>query len=159
VGVIAGSVYETNLERDFPTSPLRRFDSLDEMMTAVGSGETSPPCSGSLQIDYHAPQSGDGDLRRHRPGHSPASDIRIAVRPDAPNLLRWVNLYLAGHVGMLDDAEIVQRYLDAERVPVTVSAFRGRRARAALAAHRRHWCPLARMRRSPTRSSRPTATA
>jgi hypothetical protein len=34
------------------------------------------------------------------------------VRPDAPNLLRWVNLYLADHVGMLDDAEIVKRYLD-----------------------------------------------
>jgi hypothetical protein len=36
------------------------------------------------------------------------------VRPDAPNLLRWINLYLADHVGMLDDAKIVRRYLDEE---------------------------------------------
>lgn len=45
------------------------------------------------------------------------SDLRIAVRPDAPNLLRWVNLYPADHVGMLDDAEIVQRSLDRELEP------------------------------------------
>jgi hypothetical protein len=50
----------------------------------------------------------DPDIRQ-------SSDIRIAIRPDAPNLLRWVNLYLADHVGMLDDAEIVHRYLDQNR--------------------------------------------
>jgi Holliday junction resolvase RusA-like endonuclease len=52
----------------------------------------------------------DPDIRQ-------SSDIRIAVRPDAPNLLKWVNLYLADHVGMLDDAKIVQRYLDWESAP------------------------------------------
>lgn len=118
VGVVAGSVYETNLERDFPTSRLRRFDSLAEMMTAVRSGEAFAALHGGLQIDYlmrRDPASAiyvaiDPDIRQ-------SSDIRIAIRPDAPNLLRWVNLYLADHVGMLDDAEIVQRYLDRESEP------------------------------------------
>jgi len=113
VGVVSGSVYETNLERDFPTSPLRRFETLHEMMAAVGGGETFAALHGGLQVDYFMrrnPASAiyiaiDPDIRQ-------SSDIRIAVRPDAPNLLRWVNLYLADHVGMLDDAEIVQRYLD-----------------------------------------------
>jgi hypothetical protein len=50
----------------------------------------------------------DADIRQ-------SSEIRIAVRPDAPNLLRWVDLYLANHVGMLDDAGIVQRYLHWEQ--------------------------------------------
>jgi len=118
VGVVAGSVYETNLERDFPTSRLRRFDNLADMMTAVRSGEAFAALHGGLQIDYFMRRNPataiyvaiDPDIRQ-------SSDIRIAVRPDAPNLLKWVNLYLADHVGMLDDAKIVQRYLDWESAP------------------------------------------
>jgi polar amino acid transport system substrate-binding protein len=118
VGVVAGSVYASNLERDFPTSRLRRFDSLAEMMAAVRSGEIFAALHGGLQVDYFMrrnPASAiyvaiDPDIRQ-------SSDIRIAVRPDAPNLLRWINLYLADHVGMLDDAEIVQRYLDRGSEP------------------------------------------
>jgi ABC-type amino acid transport substrate-binding protein len=116
MGVVAGSVYETNLERDFPTSRLRLFESLDAMMAAVRSGETFAAMHGGLQIDYYMRRNPataiyvavDPDIRQ-------SSDIRIAIRPDAPNLLRWINLYLADHVGMLDDAEIVQRYLDQNR--------------------------------------------
>ena len=113
VGVIAGSVYETNRERDFPGSRLRRFDTLHEMMEAVRSGQIFAAVSGGLQVDYY--------LRRHPataiyvavdPDIHQPDDIRIAVRPDAPNLLRWVNVYLANHVGMLEDAEIVRRYLE-----------------------------------------------
>jgi hypothetical protein len=37
-------------------------------------------------------------------------DIRIAVCPDAPNLLRWVNVYLADHVGQLEASELIERY-------------------------------------------------
>ena len=118
VGVIAGSVYETNLVRDFPNSPRREFDSLDEMLAAVRSGETFAALHGGLQIDYFMRRNPataiyvaiDPDIRQ-------SSDIRIAIRPDAPNLLHWVNLYLADHAGMLDDAEIVQRYLDWESKP------------------------------------------
>ena len=40
-----------------------------------------------------------------------SSDIRIAVRPDAPNLMRWVNVYLANHVGVLDKSELMERYV------------------------------------------------
>jgi ABC-type amino acid transport substrate-binding protein len=116
VGVIGGSVYETNLERDFPKSPLRRFETLGEMMAAVRAGETFAALSGGLQVDYYMrshPATAiyvaiDPDIRH-------PDDIRIAVRPDAPNLLRWIDLYLAIHVGMLDDAEIVRRYLGREQ--------------------------------------------
>jgi polar amino acid transport system substrate-binding protein len=118
VGVIAGSVYETNLERDFPTSRLRRFDSLDAMMTAVGSGETFAALHGSLQIDYFMRRNPASAIYiAIHPDIRQSSDIRIAIRPDAPNLRNWVNLYLAGHVGILDDGEIVQRYLDWEPEP------------------------------------------
>jgi ABC-type amino acid transport substrate-binding protein len=116
VGVVRGSVYQTIQERDFPRSRLRTFEGLGEMMAAVRSGKTFAGMHGGLQIDYYLRRNPataiyvavDPDIRQ-------SSDIRIAVRPDAPNLLRWVDLYLANHVGMLDDAEIVQRYLDRER--------------------------------------------
>jgi ABC-type amino acid transport substrate-binding protein len=116
VGVVRGSVYQTILERDFPRSKLRTFDSLGEMMAAVRAGETFAGMHGGLQIDYFMRSNPataiyvavDPDIRQ-------SSDIRIAVRPDAPNLLRWVNLYLANHVGRLTDAEIVQRYLNREQ--------------------------------------------
>jgi ABC-type amino acid transport substrate-binding protein len=116
VGVVRGSVYQTIQERDFPRSRLRTFEGLGEMMAAVRSGKTFAGMHGGLQIDYYLRRNPataiyvavDPDIRQ-------SSDIRIAVRPDAPNLLRWVDLYLANHVGMLDDAEIVQRYLDRQR--------------------------------------------
>ena len=34
------------------------------------------------------------------------------MRPDAPNLLQWVNVYLANHIGLLDSEEIVERYIN-----------------------------------------------
>jgi hypothetical protein len=91
---------------------LRNFDSLAEMMEAVCGGDIFAGMHGGLQIDYlmrSDPATAiyvavDGDIDQ-------SSDIRIAVRPDSPNLLRWVDLYLANHVGMLDDSEIVRRYL------------------------------------------------
>ena len=113
VGVIEGSVYETNLKRDFPGSPLRRFKRLDEMMTALRNGEIFAVMNGGLQLDYY--------MRRNPataiyvaidPDITQPDDIRIAVRPDAPNLLRWIDLYLANHIGMLDDSAVVQRYLE-----------------------------------------------
>lgn len=39
-------------------------------------------------------------------------NIRIAVRPDAPNLLRWLNMYLDKYVGLLD-AEAVRKGFNA----------------------------------------------
>jgi ABC-type amino acid transport substrate-binding protein len=116
VGVIAGSIYETNLERDFPSSRLRRFEHLDEMMVALRNGEIFAVMNGGLQLDYYLRSNPataiyvavDPDIRQ-------PDEIRIAVRPDAPNLLRWVDIYLANHVGMLEDSEIVQRYLNWEQ--------------------------------------------
>lgn len=115
LGVIAGSIYETNLERDFPRSPLRRFERLDEMMAALRNGEIFAAMNGGLQLDYFMRRNPataiyvaiDPDIRE-------PDDIRIAVRPDAPNLLRWIDLYLANHVGIQQDAEIVERYLEWE---------------------------------------------
>jgi len=85
-------------------------------MAALRNGDIFAVMNGGLQLDYYLRSNPataiyvavDPDIRQ-------PDEIRIAIRPDAPNLLRWVDLYLANHVGMLDDSEIVRRYLDRER--------------------------------------------
>ncbi len=45
------------------------------------------------------------------------------MRPDAPNLLRWLNIYLANHVGLLDAKGVIKRYreLHAEEPKISSS--------------------------------------
>lgn len=112
VGVEKGSVNAVYIARDFPNVKLKTFPDLAKIMAAVKTGKIFAGMYGSLRTNFY--------LRRH-----PAlaiyiavdskirvsSDIRIAVRPDAPDLLRWINLYLANNVGMMDHKKIIDRYL------------------------------------------------
>lgn len=112
VGVEAGSVYQTILKRDLPRVQVKAFSELDDIVNAVKEGDIFAGIHGSLQTHYFIrshPATAiyvavDSNVRL-------SSDIRIAVRSDAPNLLRWVDLYLANHVGMLEHADILDSYL------------------------------------------------
>jgi polar amino acid transport system substrate-binding protein len=113
VGVLEGSIYAGLLERDMPELAVQEYGSLPEIMTAVKEGRIFAGLHGELQIEYY--------MRLHpetaihvavEPESRHPSDISIAVRPDAPNLLRWVNVYLADHVGLLDKSKLIERYLE-----------------------------------------------
>lgn len=110
IGVLEGSVYQTILERDYSRYRSKTYRSLAEMMTAVREGRIFAGVHGELQVSYYMhlyPSTAiyvAVDPEVHQP-----SDISIAVRPDSPNLLRWMNVYLASHVGLLDSEEIVAR--------------------------------------------------
>lgn len=115
-GVLEGSVYEENAERDFPGIRLRVYESFPEMITAVRAGEILGAYHGEIRIGYQMRQHPEYAIYI---GVQPAirnvsSDISIAVRPDAPNLLRWLNLYLGSHVGVLDAQEVIKRYEDSQ---------------------------------------------
>jgi hypothetical protein len=85
------------------------------MMAAVRSGEIFAAMNGALQVNYFMRRNpATATYVAIDPGIGQPDDIRIAVRPDAPNLLRWIDLYLANHIGMPEDAEIAERYLDLE---------------------------------------------
>jgi ABC-type amino acid transport substrate-binding protein len=113
IGVVEGSVYETILDRDFPALEMKPFPDLPTLMQAVRNDEILGGVHGGLQIAFFMrrhPSTAihvavDPELRR-------TSDICIAVRPDAPNLLRWVDVYLATHVGLDESDAIVARYLE-----------------------------------------------
>ena len=50
----------------------------------------------------------------HEPRVRHPSDISIAVRPDAPNLLHWVKVCLANHIDLLDSTETATIFLDRD---------------------------------------------
>jgi hypothetical protein len=84
---------------------------LPDIITAVKEGRIFAGLHGELQTEYYMrrnPETAIYVALEPRARHP--SDINIAVRPDAPNLLQWVNVYLANHVGLFAGTEIVQRY-------------------------------------------------
>ena len=117
VGVLEGSVYEATLKEDLPRLRPRLYQGLPEMMAAVRAGEIFAGLHGQVQIEFYMREQPDTaiyvdvEARERSP-----SDISIAVRPDSPNLLRLVNIYLANHVGLLRPQEVIERYRKARKV-------------------------------------------
>lgn len=115
IAVLEGSIYATLVERDLPQLPIRHFDSVAEVVQAVKDGLTFGGLHGGIAIDYYMrehPETAiyvgiEPDLQR-------PDDISIAVRPDAPNLLRWINIYLDNHVGLMDSEEVIDRFLNQQ---------------------------------------------
>jgi ABC-type amino acid transport substrate-binding protein len=112
-GVLEGSIYETVLERDLPEVEITRYPDLNTLMQAVKDDRIFGGVHGELQIAFYMREhpstaihvAVDRELRS-------TSDISIAVRPDAPNLLRWVDVYLATNVGVEESDAVVERYAD-----------------------------------------------
>jgi ABC-type amino acid transport substrate-binding protein len=118
VGVLEGSVYAGLLKRDMPQLTVRTYRSLAEIVSAVKEGHIFAGLHGELQIEYYMRQHPETAIYvAVEPDVRLPSDICIAVRPDAPNLLRWVNVYLADHVGILDKSELIERYLEPTLEP------------------------------------------
>jgi ABC-type amino acid transport substrate-binding protein len=112
-GVLADSINEWMLKRYLPQFALKRYDSLPDIITDVKEGRIFGGLHGELQIEYYMRRNPETAIYvALEPRARQPSDISIAVRPDAPNLLQWVNVYLANHVGLLESNEIVERYLD-----------------------------------------------
>lgn len=113
VGVVKGTVYQSQLKDELPPELIKTYANLDEIMAAVRSGEIFAGIHGSLQTQYFMREHSelaiyiaiDSDLQL-------PSDIRIAVRADAPNLKNWINLYLAAYVGVLNHKKIIEKYSD-----------------------------------------------
>lgn len=111
VGVQKGSIYAARFARDLPQIRTRTYDTFPEMVAAVKDGKIFAAYHGEIQIQYYMREHPETNIRV---GIDPLvrnpSNISIAVRPDAPNLLHWLNIYLANNVGALDVKGLLQRY-------------------------------------------------
>jgi ABC-type amino acid transport substrate-binding protein len=115
-GVLADSINESMLKWSMPQFSVKRYSSLAELITAVKEGQIFAGLHGELQIEYYMRRNPETAIYvAVEPRARHPSDISIAVRPDSPNLLRWVNVYLSNHVGLLESTEIVERYM---KIPV-----------------------------------------
>ena len=87
------------------------------MMADVRGGNIFAGLHGQVQIEFFMREHPDTAIyvAVESEGRHP-SDISIAVRPDSPNLLRLINIYLANHVGLLSPAEVIERYEMARAV-------------------------------------------
>jgi len=114
VGALKGSVYQTTLERDFPRVRIKLFANLADLMQAVRNNEVFAGLHGGLQTRFYMYRYPSTAIHVAIDRQSRLnSDICIAVRPDAPNLLRWVDVYLANRVGLEDSQAIITRYAEA----------------------------------------------
>jgi polar amino acid transport system substrate-binding protein len=114
IGVVKGSLYGPLLRRDYPKVQVQPFPGLAEMIEAVKAGRVYAGFHGGLQLDYYMRQHPETAIYIGvDPEARYPSDISIAVRPDSPNLLRWVNVYLGDHVGQLDASELIERYAES----------------------------------------------
>ena len=86
-------------------------------MADVRAGEIFAGLHGQVQIEFFMREHPDTAIyvAVESEGRHP-SDISIAVRPDSPNLLRLVNIYLANNVGLLSPAELIERHLEARKL-------------------------------------------
>ncbi len=109
-GVLAGSIYQETLEQDLPQFPVRPFNSLPEMINAVRGGQVFAGLHGELELEFYIRQNPGTAIHIGITTEVRRDDIRIAVRPDAPNLLHWVNVYLDKYVGLLDTAAVIGRF-------------------------------------------------
>ena len=110
-GVLEGSIHQETLEQDLPQFPVKLYQSLPEIVTAVKEGRIFAGLHGEVELEFYMRQNPETaiDVGIEPKVRHPA-DISIAVRPDAPNLLRWVNVYLDNHVGLLDTAAVIDRF-------------------------------------------------
>lgn len=112
IAVVEGSIYATLVARDLPQFPIKQVGSVAELVQAVKEGLTFAGLHGGVAIDYYMrknPETAiyvgiEPDLQR-------PDEISVAVRPDGPNLLHWINIYLDNFVGLLDSQAVIDRFL------------------------------------------------
>lgn len=95
IGVIGGTSYVGFLAEDFPDAQAVEFDSWDDMLAAVKSGELVALLYDEIEIGNwrHADAAGAVELRPyHLEGHP--DTIAIAMRPADGDLKAWIDLYL-----------------------------------------------------------------
>ncbi len=111
LGVLKGSVYARTLELEFPQFKVEEYESFPEIMAAIKERKIFGGYHGEIQIKFFMRQHPEFAIHvgTEPPVHDP-SNIAIAVRPDAPNLVRWLDIYLENRIGELDATAVIERY-------------------------------------------------
>ena len=95
IGVMKGDTEVEVMRRKVPEASLKEFDSLASMMAAVQAGEIVASAQAEAVAKYFLRQNPSASLRLKLCLIDDRQiRLAIAVRPDSPHLLRWLNVYL-----------------------------------------------------------------
>ncbi len=108
-GVLEGSIHQEILGQDLPQFRAEPYQSLPEIIAAVREGRIFAGFHGDVALGFYMRQNPGAVIHIAVAPGGRRDDICIAVRPDAPNLLRLLNVYLDKYVGLLDTATMLER--------------------------------------------------
>lgn len=111
IGVVAGSVYQAALSREYPHLKLKTYPHFSDLAHAIKTGALLIGLHGELQAEYYFRQHSELAIDIGFESLNRSSDIRMAVRPDAPNLLNWLNIYLENYLAPRPLADILEHGL------------------------------------------------
>jgi len=111
IGALRESTHVISARSAFGGAPLREFGSFEDLVAAVERGEILAALDNDLRLKRY--------LKLH-PEAAPRVEIRvqedlrdliaIAVCPDGPQLLAWVNTYLAVRAPDLTRDELLEKF-------------------------------------------------
>jgi polar amino acid transport system substrate-binding protein len=111
IGVLKGSAYILTAQQSFPRAKLKKYDTIADELAAVEKGEILGVLDDDILIKRF--------LREH-PGAAVNLNVHvfedlpdyvgIAVRPDSPHLLAWINSYLLTQGLHFTSSEILEKF-------------------------------------------------
>jgi polar amino acid transport system substrate-binding protein len=95
IGAVRGSFYVRSARKNFPRASLKEYDSFADEVAAVQKGEIFAFLDEDIVIKRYLQENPGAavNLEIHVLQDLP-DFIAIAVRPDSPHLLAWINVYL-----------------------------------------------------------------
>jgi polar amino acid transport system substrate-binding protein len=127
IGVLKGSSYVLIAQQSFPRATLKEYDSYKNGLAEVEKGEILGMLNNDILIKRF--------LKKH-PGAAVNLDMHvfedltdfvgIAVRPDSPHLLAWINSYILSKGLHLTSSEILEKFSQAAPVHKPAGNERGK---------------------------------
>jgi len=110
IGILGKTTLTSIISELEPNYKLRQFDSFDTMMSAVSDGDVLASLQGEVEAKYFLSRNPAEAIRLKLCEVSGIKEkIGIAVRPDAQDLLRWLNLYLEIRGTVIDVDQVIFR--------------------------------------------------
>lgn len=112
IGAVRGSTYVPAVRKNFPRATLKEFDSFAAEVAAVQKGEILAFLDEDIVIEGYLLENPGAALDLEIQVFKNLPDfIGIAVRPDSPHLLSWINVYLLTEGLHLTTSEFLARLM------------------------------------------------
>jgi len=120
IGVMAQSAYVKMLPSEFPRASLREYGSFEDLVGAAERGDVFAVLSDDFLLTRHVRQNPGAALNVEILVLENLRDyIAVAVHPDSPHLVPWLNIYLRSRNMSLTTRQLLEYGTDgaAERGP------------------------------------------